>query len=161
MGDIPPPPIAVPWIVPHPKNGTTFLTDKAASILWLCRIDCGISKLHLPVVFSLMYLLFFDDEPPLSLLPSGSTLELADRRLCAQDESLMLQERRVLVANTKTGAYRHYHTKEQLQLQAKQGRELSHGRHSPDAMNDISGCRSFIGSLKAADKISCLTSQGL
>ena len=43
------------------------------------------------MLVSLMFAFFFDEEPPLSLLPSGSTLDLADRRLAAQDEYLMLR----------------------------------------------------------------------
>ena len=62
-------------------------------------------------------------------------------------------ERRVLVASTKSGANRHNHTKEQLQLQAKQGRELTQERYSSDAMKLISGRRNFIGALTAADQI--------
>ena len=62
-------------------------------------------------------------------------------------------ERRELVANTKSGAHRHNHTKEQLQLQAKQCCELVQERYSKDAMIDISGRRYFQGTLKATDKI--------
>ena len=62
-------------------------------------------------------------------------------------------ERRVLVASTTSGAYRHNHTKGQLQLQAQQGRELTRERYSPDGMKHISGRRKFIGRLKAADKV--------
>jgi hypothetical protein len=62
------------------------------------------------------------------------------------------QHRRDLLAHTKGGSERHLHTKEQIMMMCTQALALL-PRYSLEAMNGIGGRRTFIGALKAADKI--------
>jgi len=105
MHEVSPLPEARPWIERHPTNGTASLTDQGAAMLRLIRADCGVSKARQPVVLALMYVFFFQEEPPLDLLTSGPTIDLAERRLAARDKVVMIEE---IAANLAKSPFAQY-----------------------------------------------------
>ena len=92
MSEVSPIDDAQPWIIPHPINGTAWLSDQSAAILRLLRADGGTSKVRQPVIFALMYIFFFRKRPPIEPLISGAALDLAERRISARDHVILIEE---------------------------------------------------------------------
>jgi hypothetical protein len=85
-------PLAKPWIIPHPVNRTAWFPDEAAVIIRQLRIDGGVSKERLDVVFALCFSLIFWEAPPPALLPSNTTMHVALTRLGIRDTALLTEE---------------------------------------------------------------------